>query len=581
VTRAPTYEEIREPSLRRVSALLCAVVTGVGAIGAGAIVINLPSVARAQSAAPADSMTVAARRLTQTQYRNIIGEVFGAGVQLNGRFELEQREAGLMAIGSAPLSITASGFEQYFSLGSSIANQVLDEQRREATVGCAPADPTAADDACARQFIAAYGEKLFRRPLTESEIESRVATARLAADQAGDFYEGAKYALTSLLVAPDFLFRIETAELDPANPGALRLDAFTKASRLSFLFTGSSPDAELMAAAKSGAIHTRAGLQAQLERLAASDKLEQGARAFFSDLLQFDHFENLNKDAAAYPKFSQAVAEAAREQTLKTLIDQLITKGRDYRDIFTSNETFINRELAAVYQTPYATKEAWMAYTFPEASERSGILTQVTFLSLFSHPAASSPTKRGVKLQEIFNCFIMPEPPADVDFSLVQALETGTVRTRLIAHMENEGCAGCHMMVDPAGLALERFDGLGQYRRMENGEVIDVSSQLATGREVVGARGLGQAMHDDPQVPGCITQQVYAYGVGAAPNAEMTDYLDAQTTAFAADGYRFVELMKNIASSPEFFAVETPEGARPVVPAAVAMRQTGSQGGNQ
>src|ERR1700754_2845904 len=119
-----------------------------------------------------------------------------------------------------------------------------------------------------------------------------------------------------------------------------------------------------------------------------------------------------------------------------------------------------------------------MSYTFPESSERAGILTQISFLSLFAHPGASSPTRRGVKVHEIFMCEPTPEPPADVDFSKVQALDKGTVRVRLLDHMENEGCAACHRRSDPPGLALEHFDGLGQLRTLENGGAIGVSAEL-------------------------------------------------------------------------------------------------------
>src|SRR5690606_22997592 len=140
----------------------------------------------------------------------------------------ERREEGLLALGSAMLSLTSSGFEQYFALASSISDQALAAERRDAIVGCTPADASKADDACAHTFVAKYGELLFRRPLGPAEIDSRLKSAALGANQQGDFYAGLKLALTSLLIAPDFLFRIEAAEQDPANPQQRRLDAYTK-----------------------------------------------------------------------------------------------------------------------------------------------------------------------------------------------------------------------------------------------------------------------------------------------------------------------------------------------------------------
>ena len=126
-------------------------------------------------------------------------------------------------------------------------------------------------------------------------------------------------------------------------------------------------------------------------------------------------------------------------------MDLLVEQNRDYRDIFTSNDTFINRALAPVYKVPYLSRQEGAKYTFPDDAERSGVLTQISFLSLFSHPAATSPTKRGVEVKEIFMCSPTPEPPADV-ISPRAGYGQGTVRTRLLAHQENAGCSVCHRL---------------------------------------------------------------------------------------------------------------------------------------
>jgi hypothetical protein len=510
---------------------LAAVLSGAGSGAAAA-----PS---ASQQVPPGTIKVAIRRITESQYRHTIADVFSPDIKINSRFEPERRDDGLLAVGNSDLSLTSSGFEQYFALAASIATQALSDKLAAATVPCKPANPAAADDACARQFVTKYGELLFRRPLTESELAARVRTAAAGASQAGDFNAGLRLALTSLLVAPEFLFRIESAEPDPGRPGQYRLDAYTKASRLSFLFWDTAPDSELLEAARTGAIHTESGVNAQLARLVASPRYEEGARAYFSDMLQLDGIENIVKDPAIYPKFNQSVADGAKEQTLRTTIDLLIRQKRDYRELFTSNDTFI------------------------EASERAGILTQVSFLSLFSHPGTSSPTKRGIKIYEIFMCEPTPNPPADVDFSKVKDSTQGTVRGRLLDHMSNSGCTVCHRRSDPPGLALEHFDGLGQLRTTENGSAIDVSADIR-GTAIVGAQGLGNYLHNDPRVPACLVKDVYAYGTGRKIDDREDDYLADQAKVFASHGYRVPDLMLQIAASPEFFKVVIPKGVMPV-----------------
>jgi hypothetical protein len=522
-------------------------------LGAAVLAVGLAStLSHAQPA-----FKVGVRRITETQYRHTIADVFGPGIEISARFEPEKREEGLLALGSAQLSLTSSGFEQYFVLASAIAKQVADRDR---------ADQCKSNE-CARQFVAKYGELLFRRPLTDQELAARSAVA----------VNGFELALTSLLVAPEFLFRVETAEPDPDKAGQYRLDAYTKAARLSFLLWDTTPDAELLAAARSGAIHTEGGLRQQLARLTSSPRYEEGARAFFADMLQLDGFDNLVKDPSIYPKFNQAVATAAREQTLKTTIELLVKEKRDYRDLFTSNDTFINRPLAAVYDVPFLSASEWAPYAFKETSERSGILTQVSFLSLFAHPGTSSPTRRGIKVHEIFMCEPTPDPPADVDFSKVKDSTQGTVRGRLLDHMQNTGCTACHRRSDPPGLALEHFDGLGQLRTLENGTPIDVSADL-NGAKFVGATGLARYLRDDPRVPACLVRNVYAYGVGRKTDERDEDYLADQTHAFVDNGYRLPDLMTQIATTAEFFKVVVPAGARRA-PATAAAATPASAGG--
>lgn len=553
--------------MKTATAAICAGVFGLALVGVAGLIPPQPAPAWAQKASAVQLSKVSVRRITESQYRHAIADIFGADIQLNARFEPEKREDGLLAVGSAQLSLTSSGFEQYFSLAGSIADQALDDKHREATVGCQPVDPKRADAACARKFITAVGERLFRRPLDTTEIDARLKTAADGAARTGSFNSGLRLALVSLLMAPEYLFRIELAEPDPAKPGSFRLDGYSKASRLSFLLWDAGPDPELLAAAKSGALHTDAGLKKQLARMAASPRFRDGARAFFADMLQLDGFDNLIKDPGAYPKFNQSVADSAKEQTLRTMVDLLVDKKRDYRDIFSSNETFINRYLASVYKVPFASSNEWTPYTFPASSERAGILTQVSFLSLFAHPAGSSPTRRGVKVHEIFMCEPTPDPPADVDFSKVRDSKSGTVRGRLLDHMENTGCTACHRRSDPPGLALEHFDGLGQLRLTENGAPIDVSADL-DGKKIAGAAGLAQYLRDDPKIPACLVRNVYSYGTGHKTDERDEDYLADETTAFAAAGYRLPDLMIQIASSPEFLKAVIPAGARQAPPSA-------------
>jgi hypothetical protein len=146
---------------------------------------------------------------------------------------------------------------------------------------------------------------------------------------------------------------------------------------------------------------TPAGLQKQVERMLLSPRVEGGLRAFFSDMLGFDGFATLSVDSTLYPKFTKNVLEDADEQTLRTIVEQLLVRNNPYGDLFTTRETFLTPSLAALYGVPLPRSQEmggavpWVPYTFKEGDPYVGILSQASFLSLNSHPGTTSPTLRG------------------------------------------------------------------------------------------------------------------------------------------------------------------------------------------
>ena len=301
------------------------------------------------------------RRLTESQYRNSISDIFGPSIVVQGKFETDRRIGGLLAASSTTLSITPSGFEGYAKIADGIAKQVVDEKNRAKLISCTPKSATAPDRACARQVIERYGLLLFRRPLTAEELKSRLDAADTATKLSGNFYTGIRYSLTTLLSAPDFLFRPEMAVPKGKD---YTLDGYSRAARLSYMLWDTTPDLELLNAAKAGALDSDAGVQTQAARLMASPRLETGMRTFFADFLELDTLGVTTKDPTIYPKYNEEVASASREETLRTVVDLTLTKNGDFRDILTTRKTFINRPLAWTYGVPYNLNGEWMPYEF-------------------------------------------------------------------------------------------------------------------------------------------------------------------------------------------------------------------------
>jgi hypothetical protein len=365
-----------------------------------------------------------------------------------------------------------------------------------------------------------------------------------------------------MLDSPKFLFRQEVVEPDPSAPGQYRLDPWSKASQLSFFLWNAAPDPELLRAAGAGELDTDKGLAKQVDRMIASPRLQGGVRAFFTDMLGFDEFSTLAKDSTIFPKFNTRVAIDAQEQTLRTITDVLLTQKGDYRDIFTTRKTYLSPLLASVYSVPLVEPVGgWAPYEFPEGDARAGIVSQVAFVALHSHPGRSSPTLRGKAVREVLLCQKVPSPPANVNFTLVQDTKNPqykTARARLGAHATDPTCAGCHKIMDPIGLGLEAFDSGGSLRGSENGEVIDTHGEL-DGMKFTDAAGLAKAVHDDPATPSCAVTRAYSYGVGRLPARTEGDLLKTLQASFKDDGYRFPALLRRIALSPEFYRVAPPQ----------------------
>jgi hypothetical protein len=293
-------------------------------------------------------------------------------------------------------------------------------------------------------------------------------------------------------------------------------------------------------------------------------------------MLGFDEFETLAKDSMIFPKFNTKVAKDAQEQTLRTITNTLLVEKGDYRDIFTTRKTFLSPVLASVYEVPLVAPAGnWAPYEFPESDPRAGIVSQVAFVALHSHPGRSSPTLRGKAVREVLLCQKVPTPPANVNFTLVQDTKNPqykTARARLHAHATDATCAGCHKIMDPIGLGLEAFDSGGSLRSSENGETLDTSGEL-DGMKFTDAAGLAKAVHDDAAAPACVVTRAASYGLGRLPAKDETEWVKALQAGFKDDGYRFPALLRRIATSPEFYRVSPQQTGAVAAPSKLASQE--------
>ncbi len=491
------------------------------------------------------------RRLTIAQYTNTISDVFGEGLLIPSNLEPDIETEGFKSLGAGISAISPVGVERYETASYSIATQVIEDlSRLEPWFAC---DLTVSpSQACVSNGIDALGLELWRKPLTSAQRERLNGLYQTIAGQT-DSVTGVEYTLATLLQSPNFLYRSEfnTSSLDASEQTVYTLDAWSLASRLSFFLWNSGPDVELLELAQSGDLLDSNTLEEQVDRMMADPKFKTGVRSFFDELLHLYDLDSLTKDPLVYTHASPDLYASAKEETFRT-IEYILDNELDFRDLLTTKTTFVDRRLATLYGIPAPVSEGFGEVQLTEGTGRRGLLTQASMLNLHAHATASSPTLRGVFIRKTLLCQMVPPPPADVDTSIPEATdEAPTMRERLEQHFEDPSCAGCHKMMDLVGLGLENFDGIGQWRDLENNAPIDPSGNI-DGVEFLNAWEMGEVVSNHRNLGPCLTDQVYSYALGHRMTDAEEAHQDWLVENLEYNEWNFNSLVRTIALSEAF-----------------------------
>jgi hypothetical protein len=493
----------------------------------------------------------ALRRLSVLQYTAAIHDALGADVTVPPRSALEPdvEASGYLSVDASSVTISRRGVSQYEAAAYNVAHQALgDATHRAALVPCAPS--AAVDDACARMALAPIGLRLYRRPLSGTELTAAATLATQAATALGDFYAGLEFGVAYLLQSPSFLFREELGTDDPNTPGQRVYQGYEMASRLSYFVWNAGPDQALLDDAAAGRLDTADGVRTAAQRLLADPRAEDGVRELAYEWLGLSGLDDLVKDPTVYTQISPEVGPAAREETMRVVAHAFATD-MDARDLMTTRDTFVDRKLASIYVIR-APRSDWGPVSFPPTSPRAGLLGHISILALYAHPVATSPTLRGKFIRERLLCDPVPHPPVGVNTAIPAPSATApTLRARLLAHQQVSYCASCHRRLDDIGLGLEAFDGLGRYRDLENGVPIDASGDV-DGRPFGDALALGQMIHDDPRFAECIVRQAYRVGSGHIETDGEAGTIRELYVDFATHGFSLRHLLESIVTSDGF-----------------------------
>jgi hypothetical protein len=348
---------------------------------------------------------------------------------------------------------------------------------------------------CSNTILRTLVRRAYRRPVTDADVQPLLALYREGREQGG-FEGGIERAVRRLLVSPEFLYRVE---VDPPNARAGRaypVSDIELASRLSFFLWSSIPDDELLDAAERGELRKPAVLTKHVTRMLQDPRSAALIDNFAGQWLYLRNVPGTGPTASLFPDFDDNLRQAFRRET-ELFFESLVREDRSAIDLLRGDYTFLNERLALHYGIRTVKGPQFRRYDWPQNDIRRGILGQGSILTLTSYPDRTSPVVRGKWVLE--NILGTPPPPPLPDVGDLKTTNGSgvvlTMRERLAMHRASPQCASCHSMLDPLGLALESFDGVGKWRtRDETGQPIDTAAVLPDGTKIDGPVALRAAL---------------------------------------------------------------------------------------
>ncbi len=496
------------------------------------------------------------RRLTRFEYSNTIRDLLGDTTKPGNLLPSEQVGNGFGNDADA-MSTSTVLVEQYANVGEKIARRAMDDPDVLAQLVPCAVEIVPGDEAdCAKSFIAGFTPAAFRRPVSADERSDLFALYEDLRALSPSFDVGLAALIEAILQMPDFLYRLEWGREDGDR---LRPTGHEMATRLAYLFWGSTPDAELLNAASGGELEDDAGIASHATRLLADPRARPMIRFFFDNYLPISSLAQLERDPERYPTFNASVGAAMREEIQHLLQYEIFEGGGTWAGALTAPHTFVNSELATYYGIVGDFDDTFVRVPV-DTTHRAGILASGGLMAGTTHSNETSPVVRGSYVVQKLMCQPIPLPPDDIldQVKPPDPSEGPTARDRYAEHSKNPVCAACHHMMDPVGFGLENFDAVGLWRDRENDVLIDATGVLAaSGASFDGPVELAEVLAATPEVQNCFatTWGNYAFGLTLGEDDVCTQ--DAVESAFSTADHNVQEFLVSLTQTDAFLYLPT------------------------
>ncbi len=423
-------------------------------------------------------------------------------------------------------------------------------------LGVKPGETPKAGREHARKRLAIFLPKAFRRPVKDAEIDKILSLYDRGAKRGDPFAECMKLAIKGVLVAPDFLYRIET---DPESSKIQPITNHELATRLSYFLWSRMPDDDLRKLADEGQLQNDEVLAKQVDRMLDDPRSIVFARSFSGQWLgtkdvggRVAPIENSNQNY-----YTVEVAADLREQAV-VFFHRLVKEDRSILDLVDSDYTYLTGRLGKFYQIPNTERlkrDQFDKVMLPDRN-RGGVLGMGAVLAMTSHKKRTSPVLRGAWVFDTLIGMPVPSPPPDIP-PLDKSKKKGeklSGRDLLKKHRDHASCRACHNIIDPIGFALENFDPLGRWRVEADGLPIDATGELPSGESFDGPGELKQTLlkSHQPQFVRHLTRKLlgYALGRGLVDRDDCT--IEELATALKTNDHKARTLIKGIVLSTPF-----------------------------
>jgi len=262
-------------------------------------------------------------RLTKAQIKNSLRDVMAFSpptldmVPADGRVDGFANQSDRLVI--APLDA-----DFYFRAGDEIASEVV--KRAGELVGCPMA--SLGTGSCLGDFVKRFGQKMWRRPLVDTETAKLNTLFTTTSTMAGGPEAGLRNVVKALFMSPNFLYRTEVGDNQAAG-AVTTLTSYELASSLSYMLWDSPPDDALLALAAQNRLRDPAALTAQAKRLlAVADKAPTALHSFLQQYLSIEGLPDAKKDPV-YGMFDAQTAADLMEENRLFLNSVMFDQGGD------------------------------------------------------------------------------------------------------------------------------------------------------------------------------------------------------------------------------------------------------------